>query len=93
MAFKMRGFSAFTKTEGNGDPQKVKVASISEDGTRFTSTDDRNYATKGYDGDIAVGDSVAVKGSSIDVKWLEDKMAMSEGPIKPKVGPTTPGPR
>jgi len=89
----MKGFSPYTKKEGNGDPQKVKVASISEDGTRFISTDGRNYATKGYDGDISKGDSVAVKGSSIDVKWLEDKMAMSEGPIKPKVGPTTPGSR
>jgi|21_taG_2_1085346.scaffolds.fasta_scaffold19056_5 hypothetical protein len=85
MAFKMKGFPK------NGDPKKVKVEKI--EGETFKATDGSDYLTQGYDGDIAVGDSVSVKGNSIDVQALEDKMAISNGPTKPKVGPTVPGPR
>ena len=85
MAFKMKGFPKHENSK------KVKVSKI--EGETFKGTDGNDYLTKGYDGDISVGDSVSVKGNSIDVQALEDKMAMSEGPIKPKVGPTTPGKR
>jgi|TARA_R110000744_G_scaffold326593_1_gene432374 hypothetical protein len=79
MAFKMKGFPK------NGDPKKVKVKEI--DGKTFLATDGVDYLTKGYDGDIAVGDSVSVKGNSIDVDALEAAMGMSEGPVGPSGPP------
>jgi len=80
MAFKMKGFPK------NGDPKKakVKVKEKSEDGRTFLATDGNDYLTRGYDGDIAVGDSVPITGDRIDVKALEAAMAVDPRYNKPE---------